>query len=62
MFLFFNFVCKIIWQLLSFVASIISDECSSCIDIIIIYYLFRECVSRCRFQPYDCCVIVRFVE
>jgi len=23
--------------------------------------LFRECCSRCRFQPYDC-VIIRFVE
>ena len=23
--------------------------------------LFRECCSRCRFQPYDC-VIIHFVE
>ena len=24
----------------------------------IIIYLFRECCSRCRFPPYDCCVII----
>ena len=27
----------------------------------IIYYLFRKCRSRCRFQPYDC-IIICFVE
>jgi len=26
-----------------------------------IIYLYRECCSRCRFQPYDC-VIIRFVD